>query len=85
MKKDEKFSIKLKVKTPFGMLVAEPAKDPEYPGVWITMVDDKGNENTLALVETKDLKNGEGYIRLLAYTDPDTEDYTHELFFQGRN
>lgn len=65
------------------MLVAEPSSDNNYPGIWISLVGKNGQENTLALVETKDLENGDGYIRLLAYTDFETDDYTHELFFKG--
>lgn len=76
--------MKLKVETPFGALVAEPTSDPNYPGIWISLIEKKDGEEVeepLALVESHDMKDGGGYIRLLAYTDLDCDDYTDEKFF----
>lgn len=76
--------MKLKVDTPFGTLVAEPASDPNYPGIWVSLIEEKDGEEveeTLVLVETHDNRDGNGYIRCLAYTDLDGDDYTDEKFF----
>ncbi len=75
---------RLKVKTPFGTLVAEPTSDPNYPGIWVSLVEEKDGEEvekTLALVETHDYQDGTGSIRLLAYRDLDDDDFTDEKFF----
>ena len=76
--------MKMKVDTPFGILVVEKSSDPNYPGVWVSLIEEINGEEveeTLALIETHDLKDGNGYIRLLAYTNLDKDEETHELFY----
>ena len=75
---------RLKVETQFGTLIAEPSGDPDYPGVWISITQPRGDgdgeyEANLVLVESGKDPDGESGLRVLVWSDPEKEDYTHSI------
>lgn len=75
---------RLKVKTKFGTLIVEPSGDPDYPGVWISITQPRSDgdgeyEANLVLVESGEDPDGESGLRVLVWSDPEKEDYTHNI------
>ena len=76
---------KIKVHTQYGTLVAEPSGDPDYPGIWISLVKprDEGNDGeyevNLVLVESAQDPDNKSELRVLVWSDPNREDYTHNI------
>lgn len=80
---------RIEVKTAFGMLIAEPSSDPDYPGVWISIMrprTEEGEEGeyeaNLALVESmqdSEFPDSKKKLRVLVWANPDREDYTEEI------
>lgn len=60
-------------------MVAEPSADPENPGIVFCMEDSEGAIYDVAYLEsTDDKENNSQGLRLLVWSDPYDEDYTHE-------
>jgi len=78
---------RLEVQTQFGTLIAEPAGNPDYPGIYLYLAaeDESGEkqELTYALLEAaKDTpRSGETELRLLVYANDDSDDYSHSFVF----
>lgn len=77
--------------TPFGMLFAEAAGEPDHPGIHLCISkrspDGELYEQQLALVETVPSADGTSgtSLRLLAWTDPENESYTHAYTLEVQN
>ena len=75
---------RLEVKLPNGMIVANKALDPDYPGIDIEFIPDDEPEIPLSirpriLVE-RPIEEGE-HLRALIWSNPAKEDYTEEITF----
>lgn len=79
---------RLKVQTPFGVLIAEPAGDPDYPGIYLYLAepDDDGqlHEQTYALLESarETPRSGQTVLRLLVYANDESEEYSNSFTFR---
>lgn len=63
-------SERISIDTPRGKLVAELSMDPEYPGIYVFLIDEEGYEYNVALVEW----SGSTDLRTLAWGS-EQEDY----------
>jgi hypothetical protein len=71
----------MQVKTKHGVIIASEA-GTDYPGIWVEYVDDDENGEKLSRPQALMEADPEtGKIRLLVWDDPDSEDYTREIFF----
>ena len=81
---------RIEVKSSLGTMVAESTGNPEYPGIYLSFVEGENSsmERICALYEVaKDTpRTGETELRLLVYTDNDSDEYTnkHVLLRQGQ-
>ena len=77
---------RLKVKTQYGTLIAEPSGDPDYPGIWISLArtrDGGDGEYEVNLVLAEALQDpdsdSQSVLRVMVWSDPEQEDYTHRI------
>lgn len=79
---------RLEVQTPFGAIVAEPADNPDYPGIYLYLAKTGGGwqprEQTYALFEAakETPRSGETVLRLLVYANDESDDYTNSFIFK---
>jgi hypothetical protein len=73
----------IKVKTQFGTLIAEVSPDPEYPAIWLSLIDERGSEIPLVTTEQDMDRDGEEALRTVVYKrswcDEPSHIITHEL------
>ena len=74
----------IKVKTQFGTLIAEASPDPDYPAIWLTLIDESGSEIPIATIEEDPRMYGEEaelrtVVYQMAYRDEPTHIIVHEL------
>ena len=72
---------KIEVECQFGKIVAEEAGDNSYPGIYLYFVDKDGMDIDAALLEVAPTKpaNGKTTLRLLVWSDVDSDSHTHEF------
>lgn len=74
----------IRVKVSGGYLRAFESGDEEYPGIWVEFVRDKEKEDVVSrpqiLFEQPCLD--EKSTRVLVWDDTESEDYTHEIYFE---
>lgn len=63
-----------------GFIRVNLNEDPEYPGVDIEFIPNNMAENQFASRVLFERPSGD-YVRVLAWTDPDSEDYSEEIEF----
>ena len=74
--------MEMRVRVEGGYLVATPSYDDNYPGIDVEFQpDEKIGEDVLSLPRVLMEKPAGERIRVLAWTDPATEDYTKEITF----
>lgn len=76
-------SSKVEVETVFGTLTAEPASDPNYPGIYLYLKQNDGTALDAALFEATPERptSGQSTLRLLVWGNTERDDFTDEFPF----
>lgn len=74
----------MRVKVEGGYIVATASCDPDYPGIDVEFEPDECGDNGEKLSNPRILleKPAGEKIRAILWTDSQTEDYTHEIYFE---
>jgi len=76
---------RIEVETDFGTLIAMPASDENYPGIFLDFVPKNAEQSIpvalLELTPNTEFKGQKSTVRLLIWEDPQQEDYTDEVIY----